>query len=103
MKTFAVIAALVACALAGAALAVALTHSGPAGPVGPQGPAGRAGVSAAQSRFGICWQAPVNESLVSAGYSAVGYVSIDQAIYASGVYTCPQGETFVSIVPGSGK
>jgi hypothetical protein len=93
------IAALVACVLAGAALAVALAHGGPRG---LPGPAGKPGVSAAQSRFGICWNAPVNQTLagIGAGYAAVAYVSIDQAVYAHGVYTCPQGETFVSIVPG---
>jgi hypothetical protein len=102
---FASIAALVACILAGAALAVTLLHGGPrglAGPAGPQGRTGKAGVSATQSRFGICWIAPVNQTLagIGAGYAAVAYVSIDQAIYDHGVYTCPQGDTFVSIVPG---
>ena len=110
--TFPRVASIVACVLAGMALAVSLTHSGPRGydgPPGPQGPAGprgatgSAGTSATQQRLGICWTATASSPLLTAGYEAVQYVSVDQAIYSNGVYTCPQGETFVSIVPGPAK
>ncbi len=102
MKQFAVISALVACVLAGAALAVALSHGGPRGPQGPAGPVGHAGVSAAQSRFGVCWNSQSFTQTWSDGSSStwLNSVTIDQAVYDHGVYTCPQGDTFVSIVPG---
>ena len=54
MRWFIAVCALVACVLSGAALAVSLTHSGPAGlpgrpgqqgPAGPQGPAGDSGTT----------------------------------------------------------
>jgi hypothetical protein len=96
----AAVASVIACILAGAALAMSLLHAGPAGPQGPagaQGPSGRPGTSAAQNRFGVCWQ---YFTQTSDNLTWVTSVTIDQAIYADGVYQCPQGETFVSIVPG---
>lgn len=103
---FAKVVSIVAAMLAGAALAVSLLHAGPSGrhgSPGARGPAGPAGkpASAQQQRLGICWNAPTNTGLSGAGFgNAVEYVTIDQAIYDHGVYTCPQGDTFVSIVPG---
>lgn len=99
---FSAVAALFACMLAGAALAVSLMHSGPAGrtgppgPTGPAGPQGNPGKSAQQSRFGICWVQNIQDS---GGVVYVSGMSIDPAQIVSGVYQCPQGETFVSIVP----
>lgn len=100
---FAKIASTVACVPAGAALAVSLTHHGPAGPRGPQGqqgPQGNAGKAATTARFGVCWSdAYQNSSTVSWADA----VSIDQPVLSDGVYTCPQGDSFVSVVPQAGK
>ena len=92
----------VACMLAGAALAVSLTHTGPRGPQGaagargPQGRAGDPGKSAQSARLGICWS---EASQYNNGVSWIDAISIDQPVLSNGVYTCPQGDTFVSIVP----
>ena len=92
----------IACALAALAMAVSLLHAGPPGRAGIQGPrglagpAGSAGKSAQTARLGICWSVAYQDS---GGVSWVGGVSIDQPVLASGVYTCPQGDTFTSIVP----
>ena len=90
-----------ACVLAGAALAFSLTHTGPRGPQGPTGPQGHTGKAAQASRFGVCWEAPAFTQDWADGSSDtwVSYVSIDQPQLQNGVYACPQGETFVSIVP----
>lgn len=96
---FAKIASAVACVLAGAALAVSLTHSGPRGPEGPRGPQGQAGnpgKAAQVARLGICWSDAYQDS---GGLSWIDSLSIDQPILSNGVYTCPQGDTFVSTVP----
>lgn len=100
----------VACALAGAALAVSLIHHGPAGPPGARGPRGSAGAqgnagkSAAESRLGVCWEASNFTQTWADGSSSnwVSSVTIDQPQLSNGVYVCPQGETFVSIVPQTG-
>ena len=93
-----------ACALAGAALAVALLHAGPrgtAGAPGRQGPQGNAGAAAQTARLGICWSDSVFTQTWADGSSStwVNGVSLDQPQLTNGVYTCPPGETFVSIVP----
>ncbi len=95
------IAAAVAAILAAAAVAVALTHGGPAGPRGPQGAPGNAGKAAQTARLGICWSDSVFTQTWADGSSSswVNGVSLDQPQLSNGVYTCPQGETFVSIVP----
>ena len=99
MKSLTAVCAVLACVLAGAALAVSLTRSGPAGsagPPGPAGPQGNAGKAAQTARLGLCW----SESFQDSGTTTwVDGVSIDQPILSDGVYTCPQGDTFVSIVP----
>jgi hypothetical protein len=91
-----------ACALAGAALAVSLLHAGPRGPQGPvgsrgpAGPQGNAGKAAQTARLGLCW----SESFQNSGtVTWVDGISLDQPVLSDGVYTCPQGDTFVSIVP----
>jgi hypothetical protein len=102
MPAIPAVCTVLACALSGAALAVSLMHVGPAGPRGPQGPAGsqgNAGKAAHTARLGICWNQVTSPQLSGLGYTAVEYVSIDQATYADGVYACPQGDSFVSIVP----
>lgn len=93
------IAALVACALAGASLAVAFTHSGPAGPSGQRGPAGPPGKapSVTRDRYGVCWDATYGGT--GTGYNWVQTVTIDPPQISNGVYQCPQGETFVTIQP----
>ena len=97
-----VILSTVACVLAGAALAVCLLHAGPQGPQGPpgvrgpSGPQGDPGRAAQASRFGICWS---EFTQTGSGEVWVSSISIDQPVISSGVYTCPQGDTFVSIVP----
>lgn len=94
--------ALGAAVLAAVALAVSLTHHGPAGATGPAGPrgatgqAGQAGKAATAARLGICWQA---QQTNGNGAVWVQYVSIDPAQLSDGVYQCPSGEQFVSIVP----
>jgi hypothetical protein len=85
-----------------AAITVSFLHTSQRGPTGPQGragPQGSIGKSAQLSRLGICWSAPASPSLASDGVSGVGYVDIESAILDNGVYTCPQGDTFVSVVP----
>lgn len=96
--------AILALPLSAAALAVAASHSGPAGPAGPPGPRGSqgdTGRAAVSARLGICWEAPVWTQAWSDGSSStwVSEVSITPAVYAGGVYSCPGGETFVSVVP----
>lgn len=103
MKHLPWIAAIVACILAGAALAVALTHSGPtglAGPAGPAGPPGRA-VSVQQARYGVCWSYTTFTRTYTDGSSDtwVSTISVDPPQVSNGVYQCPQGETFVTIQP----
>lgn len=98
------VASIAAVVLSVAALAVAVTHQGPRGldgPRGPQGTAGNPGRSAQTSRFGICWSAPVFTYDAGAGssYNWVSSVSIDAPVLSNGVFTCPQGDTFTSIVP----
>lgn len=88
-----------ACVLSAVALAVSLLHAGPAGPGGRQGPAGpqgSTGRAAQTARLGVCWSESVQDN---GGTAWVDGVSIDQPVLSSGVYTCPQGDTFVSIVP----
>lgn len=93
-----------ALALAVAALALSLTHAGPAGRAGPAGPrgatgpAGTAGRNAdpARYRYGVCW---TDYTTTSGTVTWVTSVDIEPAQVVSGVYQCPQGETFVSIVP----
>lgn len=103
MKHLAWIAALVACALAGAALAVALVHAGPPGrpgargPAGPPGPRGQA-VTARQSRYGVCWSYTTQTSSDGTATWVTG-VTVDSPQISNGVYQCPQGETFTTIQP----
>ncbi len=94
-----VIFSAVACILTGAALAVSLLHAGPTGPrgfQGPAGPQGNAGKAAQTARLGLCWSESLQDN---GGVTWVNGVSIDQPVLQDGVYTCPQGDTFVSIVP----
>jgi hypothetical protein len=96
-----------AVALAAAALAVSVLHAGPAGPRGSQGPAGPQGQTGRQgdpgrtaqtSRFGVCWTYSTQTG--SDGVTTwVTSVDISAPQLVAGVYQCPQGETFVSIVP----
>lgn len=100
-------------ALGGAALAVSLTHAGPVGPAGvagrngavgpagPPGPAGATGQAAQTARLGVCWNAPLFTQNWADGTSDtwVSSVSLDAPQLTNGVYTCPQGEQFVSVVP----
>lgn len=99
MKHLTLVAALVACVLAGAALAVSLMHAGPSGPRGLRGAPGPPGrsVSVKQQHYGICWQSTSGGD--GTGYYWVQSVSIDPPQISNGVYQCPQGETFVSIQP----
>lgn len=95
---FAKVVSVIAAMLAGAALAVSLLHAGPAGRAGTPGPPGPAGKAAAavRLRYGVCWIANYQ---TSGGLTWVDSLSIDSAQVTDGVYQCPQGETFVSIVP----
>jgi len=92
------IASITAAILAVAALVVALTHAGPRGATGPQGNTGQAAQTA---RLGICWSDSVFTQTWADSSSStwVNGVSLDQPRLSNGVYTCPAGETFVSIVP----
>lgn len=90
-----------------AALVVALTAHGVPGPRGPAGHAGPAGATgkagatgqAAQTaRLGVCWSFSTQSSADGAT-TWVSSVSIDQPLLQNGVYVCPQGDQFVSIVP----
>lgn len=103
VNKLAAIAALVACILAGAALAVSLTHTGPrgrAGFTGPQGPPGKE-ASAAKARYGVCWTSASFTQTFSDGTTATWISSVDVSSpqLVAGVYQCPSGEQFVSIVP----
>ena len=101
MKTAGYVTSVAALVVAAAALAVSLLHVGPAGPRGSQGPAGRQGdpgKSAQTARFGICWSYSTQTS--SDGLTTwVTSVSVSPAQVTNGVYACPMGEQFVSIVP----
>lgn len=94
MKYFTVTVAVVACILAGTALAVGLNREGPTGPRGPQGQTGR---DAEVAHLGLC----VN----IATQTGVLYLPVDTAnpvtspTLTDGVPSCPSGQ-FVSIVPG---
>jgi hypothetical protein len=100
VKRLTAIAALLACALSGAALAVSLMHAGPRGPIGPTGPAGPRGrpASATQQRYGVCWEQATQTS-TDGSVSWITGIDVSSPQLVSGVYQCPQGETFVSIVP----
>lgn len=98
------VASIAAVLLSVTALAVSLTRAGlrgPEGPAGPPGVAGNPGKSAQTSRFGICWNAPIFTYDTGAGnsYNWVSSMSIDTPVLSDGVFTCPQGDTFTSIVP----
>ena len=105
MRWFIMVCALVACVLSGAALAVSLTHAGPAGPTGPQGvrgPAGQqgnAGRAAQTARLGVCWSYTTQTSS-DGSVTWVNSETLSSPVLSNGVYTCGQGEQFVSIVPG---
>lgn len=90
-----------AAVLAAAALAISLTHAGPRGARGAPGPQGNAGAAAQTARLGICWSDSIFTQTWADGSSStwVNGVSLDQPQLSNGVYTCPPGETFVSIVP----
>lgn len=82
-------------------LAIALPHqAGPPGPRGPAGAQGSVGKSAELARLGICWQTQDNAQLDQMSFPAIESLTIQSAVFANGVYTCPQGMTFVSVVPG---
>lgn len=101
MRYFTATAAIMACVLAGSALGVSLTREGPPGPPGPRGPGGQSGKVAQADRLGVCWTAPPFTQYWENGSSStwVGAVSIDPPQVSNGVYVCPPGETFTSIVP----
>jgi|SRR5579859_738855 len=102
MKVYS-IASLVALGLAAFATVLSIFHGGPPGqqgPRGPVGPQGNAGKAAQLARLGICWEATDSTSLQALSYDAIAYMDIEPAIVSDGVYTCPQGMTFVSVVPG---
>ena len=98
---------LVACLLAGAALGVSMAHAGPRGPQGPAGPRGPQGPTAQfrAQRLGVCWSSSDFTQDWADGTSDtwVSSVSLDQPQLANGVYQCPQGETFVPVVPQAGR
>jgi hypothetical protein len=100
--TFSAVASTVACVLAGAALAASLTHTGPRGMTGPQGTAGAAGrtgnpgLSAVTAHLGICWTTTTQTSDET---SWINSVMVQSPQITNGVYQCPDGETFVPIVP----
>lgn len=81
----------VACVLAGAALAVSLLHAGPRGTQGPPGPHGQTGRDAQVAHLGVCVQTQTS--------SGVTWVSdLSPAVLMAGVASCPSG-AFTSIVP----
>jgi hypothetical protein len=96
-STYSVIASTVAAVLAGAALATALTSSGPRGVQGPAGKAGTTTQSAQTARLGICYGDTWGTT--TDGTSYVTTVSIASPVLSDGVYQCPQGLTFTSVVP----
>jgi len=85
-----------ACVLAGAALAVSLTHSGPRGRPGPPGLQGQTGHNAEVAHLGLCVNLAVQTGVV--------YLPVDTAnpvtspVLTDGVPSCPSGQ-FVSVVP----
>jgi hypothetical protein len=59
-------------------------------------------VTAAQhARLGICWS-EVAGSVDGNGNYLPGYVSIESPTLQGGVYSCGNGETYVSVVPSKG-
>jgi hypothetical protein len=55
-----------------------------------------AATNANLARLGICWSASYQSNN---GISWIDSMTVDQAVSTNGVYTCPQGDTFVSVVP----
>lgn len=101
--TYNAIASTAACILAGAALTAALTHAGATGPRGAQGQPGPAGKNsvisqtAQTARLGICYGDTWGTT--TDGTSYVTTVSIASPVLSGGVFECPQGLTFASVVP----
>jgi hypothetical protein len=80
MKAYVAVCATVACILAGAALAVSLTHSGPRGLTGPIGPPGQTGRNAEVAHLGMCMDLDSTGSYVQVVTSPVA---------VDGVPSCP--------------
>lgn len=91
---FTVVCATVACILAGAALAVSLTHTGPRGVMGPVGPQGSTGHNATVAHLGVCWN--METYLNNGGTNFLG--AMTAPVLTDGVPSCPTGQ-FVSVVP----
>jgi hypothetical protein len=86
MKLYVAITSTLACILALAALTVSITHAEPV-------------TSQAQTaRLGFCWESDYQQVL-SGGASFVENMNITPANLSDGVYACPDGEVFVSVVP----
>jgi hypothetical protein len=56
----------------------------------------RTAKSASTARLGICWQSTQDSSTFD-----ISQITIDSPVESGGVYSCPSGQTFVSVVPGS--
>jgi hypothetical protein len=93
VRAYTAICATLACILAGAALAVSLTHSGPRGLQGPAGPQGTTGRNAQIAHLGLCWQF-TNDTTTG----DVSGVYLGAPTLSDGVPSCPSGQ-FISIVP----
>lgn len=92
---------IIACAVAGAALGVALGHAGARGPQGPpgaRGATGSVGKAAQVARLGICWNDTSTYSDIEQQV-IINSLEIDPPVVQDGVYTCPNGDSFVSVVP----
>jgi hypothetical protein len=99
--SYSAIASTIAAVLAGAALAAALTNTGPTGPRGLTGSQGQAGKNISQTaqsaRLGVCWDATYGNT--SDGISYVETVTVAPPVISGGVYQCGQGLAFVTVVP----
>jgi hypothetical protein len=93
VRVFTAICATLACILAGAALAVSLTHAGPRGLRGPEGPQGATGRNAEIAHLGFCYQSNYDSTT-----SDVSGIYIGAPALTDGVPSCPNGQ-FISIVP----
>ena len=95
------IVSVLAAALGAAALAVSLTHSGPAGTQGPrgqQGAPGQAGKAAETAHLGLCVNMAVQTGVVYMPVNSYNGSPVSSPVLTDGVPSCPSGQ-FVSIVP----
>jgi hypothetical protein len=104
------VASTLAVILAGAAIAVSLTSSGPQGVQGPKGSTGatgKSGSAANMNTLGFCWSDSTETFNNEVDNNIDGYpfmtgIYFDHPVELGNIlFSCPTGETFVSVVPAN--